>query len=582
MELHKGTFGHFCRNLSPSSIRHPCTWRKSVMSSVRRRRTLVLLCLAGCLLAGLPASAAEPGSGWHIVRPGETLHRVAARYLGSAARWPEIARLNPGIEDPNRVEPGQRIRVPRAVETPAARVARLSRKVEAQPTPIAWENARQDDLLLEKDGLRTYGKSSAEMAFSDGTRLLVTESSLVFLQQTGGQLRGLDRKAVEIVEGQAEVESGARSAGGAVPEVEIVLGSTRARSRPAPSGMARTRARRAEEGGAKLMVYGGEGEVEAGGAKVSVPEGMGTSVASQGPPSPPEKLLAAPQGLLPAAGREIPCANPRLAWQPVPDAISYTVEVCRDTACGALVDRAVGVEGTEWRPAALPKEDLHWRVTARSRSGLDGYPSEPVRLTVTSDRTDTQGPTGRMVLVGPQVQVGEVLYAGPMARVQVETEDAESGIDAEAAGQAYDLCGNAGTIQPVAFTLDSEVPELTWEVVDLADFQGRKRSARATQGFAWSGGTKWLHLRANAEEVRIQSLAPQLLLRGSEARLLIGKDLVEPLAGQMLRIRAKDAGAGVDQMTFQLRDTENGGRVLEINVVDLVGNARKVEWEVGR
>ncbi|HSN86084.1 MAG TPA: LysM peptidoglycan-binding domain-containing protein, partial [Thermoanaerobaculia bacterium] len=247
------------------------------MKPVRRHRALVLLCLAGCLLAGSPASAAKPESGWHIVRPGETLHRVAARYLGSAARWPEIARLNPGIEDPNRLEPGQRIRVSQATEAPAARVARLSRKVEAQPTPIAWENARQDDLLLEKDGLRTYGKSSAEMAFSDGTRLLVTESSLVFLQRTGGQLRGVDRKAVEIVEGQADVESGIRPAGGAAPEVEIVLGSTRARSRPTPSratpGAARTRARRSEEGGAKLMVYGGEGEVEAGGAKVSVPAG---------------------------------------------------------------------------------------------------------------------------------------------------------------------------------------------------------------------------------------------------------------------------------------------------------------------
>lgn len=556
------------------------------MSFARRHSRFVLLCLASLLLAALPAPAAEPGSGWHIVRPGETLHRVAARYLGSAARWPEIARLNPGIEDPNRVEPGQRIRVPRVVETPAARVARLSRKVEAQPTPIAWENARQDDLLLERDGLRTYGKSSAEMAFADGTRLLVTESSLVFLQRTGGQLRGLERKAVEIVEGQAEVESGARpAAGGAAPEVEIVLGSTRAKARPAMSGAApgaaRTRARRAEGGGAKLMVYGGEGEVEAGGAKVSVPAGMGTSVAAQGPPSPPEKLLPAPQGAAPA-GREVPCSNPRLSWTPVPEAASYTVEVCRDTACGALVDRAVGVEGTEWRPAALPKEDLHWRVTARSRSGLDGYPSEPVPLAVTSDRTDTQGPAGRMVLTGPQVQVGEVLYAGPASRVELETEDAESGIDTETAGQAYDRCGNAGTIQPVAFTLDTEVPEITWDVVELADFPGRKRSAREVRGLAWSGGTKWLPLETNAEEVRIQSMEPQLLLRGAETRLLIGKDLVAPLVGQMLRIRARDAGAGVDHMTFQLRDKESGGRLLEIEVVDLVGNARKVEWELGR
>lgn len=552
------------------------------MSPVRHR-CLALVCLTGLLLAALPASAAEPGSGWHIIRPGENLHRVALRYLGSAARWPEIARLNPGIQDPNRLEPGQRIRVPRATETPAARVARLSRKVEAQPTPITWEDARQDDLLLERDGLRTYGKSSAEMAFADGTRLLVTESSLVFLQRAGQQLRGIERKAVEIVEGQAEVESGPRQAGGAVPEVEIVLGSTRAKARPAASGAARTRARRAEAGSAKLMVYGGEGEVEAGGAKVSVPAGMGTSVAAQGPPSPPEKLLPAPQGV---AAREAPCSNPRLTWTPVPDAASYTIEVCRDTSCAMLVDRAVEVTGTEWRPAALPREELHWRVTARSRSGLDGYPSEAVRLAITSDQADTQGPVGRMILTGPQVQVGDVLYTGPATRVEVETEDGKSGVDAGSAGQATarmeDLCGNTGTVQPVAFTLDKEVPELTWDVVDLADFPGRKRSARETRGLAWSGGTKWLSLETGAEAVRIQSTEPQLLLRGPDIRLLIEGDVAAPLVGQMLRIRARDAGAGVDYMTFQLREKEGGGRVLDIEVVDLVGNERKVEWELER
>jgi hypothetical protein len=557
------------------------------MSPVRRRRSLALACLAGFLLAALPASAAEPGSGWHIVRPGENLHRVALRYLGSASRWPEIARLNPDIQDPNRLEPGQRIRVPRATESPAARVARLSRKVEAQPTPSTWADARQDDLLLERDGLRTYGKSSAEMAFADGTRLLVTESSLVFLQRAGQQLRGVERKAIEIVEGQAEVESAARpAAGGAVPEVEIVLGSTRAKARPtasgtasgAASGAAKTRARRAEGGSSKLMVYGGEGEVEAGGAKVSVPAGMGTSVAAQGPPSPPEKLLPAPQGVLP---REAPCANPRLTWTQVPDAASYTIEVCRDASCAMLVDRAVDVMGTEWRPAALPREELHWRVTARSRSGLDGYPSEAARLAITSDQADTQGPVGEMTLVGPQVQVGDVLYAGPAARVEIRTEDGESGVDAGSAAQAFDLCGNAGTIQPVAFTLDSEAPELTWDMVDLEDFPGRKRSARNVRGLAWSGGTKWLPLETDAEAVRIQSTEPQLLLRGPDLRLLIGNDRAEPSDNQMIRIRARDNGAGVDTMTFQLRRQE-GGYILDVETVDLVGNSRKVEWGLER
>lgn len=569
------------------------------MQPVRR---IALFTLACALATGL-AAAAEPGAGWHIVRPGETLHRIAARYLGSIERWPEIARLNPDIQNPNRLEPGQRIRVslPGSTETQAARVSRLSRKVEAQPTPIPWEDARQGDFLLDRDGLRTFPKSSAEMAFSDGTRLLVTESSLVFLQKTGGELRGVDRKSIEVVEGQADVEAtaarpGARSR--ALPEVEIVMGSTRATSKPAASGGSRTRARRAEAGGAKLMAYGGDSEVEAGGARVKVPEGMGTSVAAQGPPTPPEKLLVAPQMVVPAADREVDCANPRFVWTAVPEAASYTVEVCRDASCGALVERAVGLDQVEWRASGLPRGDLFWRVTARSRSGLDGYPSEPAPLAITSDRTDVEGPPGEMVLSGPQVIVGDVLWAGPTARLAVQTLDEEtgapridpldtpglaafagSGSQESLPGLAFDTCGNRGSMRPVAFQLDQEAPELTWDVVDLDQFPNRRRGARTPKGLSWSGGARWMPLETGVEPMRISSDAPQLLLHGARYDIA-GKD-VSAGGDQMLRIRARDGGAGVAHLKFQLRNGERG-LVLEVEAEDLVGNSRKVEWGVAR
>jgi hypothetical protein len=562
-------------------------------------RRIVLFSLAWIVTAGFAVSggagtagAAETGTGWHIVRPGENLHLIATRYLGSAARWPELARLNPDISDSNRLEPGQRIRVaaPRSPQTSAARVARVSRKVEAQPTPIPWEDARLDDYLLDRDGLRTFPKSSAEMAFSDGTRLLVTESSLVFLQRTGGQLRGVDRKSVEIVEGQADVETpaaGDRSPRTA-PEVEIVMGPARATARPAVTGGtggSRTRARRPDEGGAKLMVYGGESEIEAGGAKVRVPEGMGSSVAAQGPPSPPEKLLVAPPLVMPAAGHQADCANPRFAWVAVQDAASYTVEVCRDPSCGSLAERALGIDKVEWRPAALPRGEYYWRVTARSRSGLDGYPSEPVRLAVTSDRTDLEGPAGRQVLDGPQILVGEALWAGPTARLRVEPVDETAEVANQQAsgtlpGTDLDGCGNAGSVQPLVYTVDSAAPELTWEVVDLDEFPNRRRKARTPDGLSWSGGARWMSLDAGDAPVRIGSDGPQLLLHG--ARFDVGDKEIAVSGDQMLRVRARDAGAGVGHLTFQLRPGEGGKMALEIETADLVGNSRKVSWGVER
>ncbi|PYQ57783.1 MAG: hypothetical protein DMF53_21750, partial [Acidobacteria bacterium] len=254
----------------------------------------LLIAPMGLLAQGRPSSPAPEQTGWHTVRPGETLEGIAAQFLGSAERWTEIHRLNPDIRDPHWISPGRRIRIP-SVESslPAARLNRLSRQVEDQPSPIPWQNAQEGDMLVERDGVRTHQKSSAEMQFLDGARLTLTEDSLVFLHRSGANLRGTPKKSIEIVQGQADLDARGASAALPSPEVEIVLGSTRATSKPDGAGAARTRARKAEEGSAKLMAYGGDSEVEAGGAKVAVKRGMGTSVAPQGPPSPPEPLLPA-------------------------------------------------------------------------------------------------------------------------------------------------------------------------------------------------------------------------------------------------------------------------------------------------
>src|SRR3954452_7580743 len=63
--------------------------------------------------ASAPIAPGAPGDTvWHIVRPGETLEQIASRYFGSVQRWKELHQLNPAITDPNRIEPGQRIRLP--------------------------------------------------------------------------------------------------------------------------------------------------------------------------------------------------------------------------------------------------------------------------------------------------------------------------------------------------------------------------------------------------------------------------------------------------------------------------------------
>lgn len=593
---------------------------------MKRRRIPVCGVLLALLLGALAAHGQQASAplAWYIVRPGDTLRGIAGRFLGSQELWPEIHKLNPGITDPDRIEPGVRLRMP-AVKSalPAARLSRLSRQVENQPSPIGWGEAQLGDMLVERDGVRTRRKASAEMQFLDGARLVMTEDSLVFLRRSGGHLRGLrgvERKSIEIVEGQADLEARPASATAPPPEVEIVLGNTKATSRADRSGPAQTRARRSEEGGAKLMAYGGESEVEAGGAKVQVPRGMGTSVAAQGPPSPPEPLLPAPRLSAP----DWACVDPVLAWEPVAGASSYTIELCRDAGCGELVERRTGETAARWQPAGLPKAELYWRVTARAASGLDGYPSEANPINLTAEHAAGPPPTGSLQVTGPQVRVGERLFVSTAAKVEATAADAAGSparwvpvvagqeVDAWpaswAAGEqtigavAIDGCGNRGTIAPVAFVVDATAPTIHWEVGDPRDLEDHlardtekerrilrgRRSGGLADKFSWpslAGVWKipvpWVKdqdlARVAQFPVEIVSDHPQAFFSARETALTAESKEEELGDHRFLWISADDAeGAGVDRLIFRTHN-ETDRVVLEVEATDLVGNVSKKE-----
>ncbi len=346
-----------------------------------------LLALGGLLLAAqapAPAPPAGDEKAWHLVQAGDTLEALTARHLGDASLWRENWRLNPQLKDPHALLPGQRILIIVKRRQHTAEIAGLSRKVESKThRDPAWTPAQLGALLKEKDGIRTYEKSSADLGFDDGSHLLVTEQSLLFLREIGARLSGtVLRRQIEIVDGQAEVA--AKPALRAAAGIEIVVGGARALALPVEGEGMGTRARKLGAAGAQVMVYEGSSNVLAGGASVEVGRGMGTLVPSGGRPAPPEKLLEAPRVLAPVSGTAYGQANPRFSWRPVEGARSYTAEVCADAECGQVVDRATRLAGARWSPDGLPLGELHFRVTAVSGSGLDGFPCAPVPFRIDS------------------------------------------------------------------------------------------------------------------------------------------------------------------------------------------------------
>jgi len=341
----------------------------------RAGRRIALGALAALVFAAGDAGADQQLIGTHVIRPGDTLEGLATQFLGDPKAWQELYRLNPRILDPHWIYPGRKVRVPitRPSNKPNAQVTATSRRVEARPAPVEWLPADPGDLLLERDGLRTYEGASARLLFDDGSTAIVSEDSLVFIRRQTPATAPSPRKEIEIEVGQAEFESHRSELPS--PEIEVVVGTTRSTTRAGTSGDARSRHRR-DGDSAQVMLYKGAGEVRGAAGTVQLGEGTGTTVKPDGRPAPPERLLAAPALVSPADGIEPPHgAALELRWKEVPGAHGYVVELCFDAACGALAQRSKPLQATSYRLPGLPRKPLYWRVTAVSSSRLDGYPS---------------------------------------------------------------------------------------------------------------------------------------------------------------------------------------------------------------
>ncbi|WP_066222465.1 peptidoglycan-binding protein LysM [Formosa haliotis] len=56
---------------------------------------------------------AEPEAQFHTVESGDSLSKIAKKYYGNAMKYPEIFEANkPMLKDPNKIYPGQVLRIP--------------------------------------------------------------------------------------------------------------------------------------------------------------------------------------------------------------------------------------------------------------------------------------------------------------------------------------------------------------------------------------------------------------------------------------------------------------------------------------
>lgn len=108
---------------------------------VEARPPQQLLQIPKMIIAVAAPAISESAPAPRIVRVsrGDSLWKIASRYLGDGRQWTEIASVNPEIADPNLVRVGQQIRLPGESATVAAASTQL--RVVAGDT--LWKLAKQ-------------------------------------------------------------------------------------------------------------------------------------------------------------------------------------------------------------------------------------------------------------------------------------------------------------------------------------------------------------------------------------------------------------------------------------------------------
>jgi len=145
------------------------------MTRALRHPAVIRALFAAALVASLAAARAEDTMVEFVVVRADTLIGLSKSVLVSPTAWREVAKIN-RLPDPNRILPGQHLRIPTRLlrsDAVSATLVSVNGEVQAGDAPAAPGAA-----VAEGQSLQTGPNGSAVLMLADGSRVRVPPSSL--------------------------------------------------------------------------------------------------------------------------------------------------------------------------------------------------------------------------------------------------------------------------------------------------------------------------------------------------------------------------------------------------------------------
>jgi hypothetical protein len=262
---------------------------------------------------------------------------------------------------------------------------------------VNWVEADYHTALDKGDLIQTGSDGAARMTFADGTEYTVKADTLVTVEENS-VTKDRSNTAVRINTGAVDLATptwSSRDSQAAV-SVEDATAFMQQNSRASVKNDPNKNEH-------EILVATGAAEVKRGQEKIELTQWEKVSFPSGGPTQKSSVLappgLVAPLNLAPIISENPKSAQIRFEWQPVDDAVGYTLRISPTTMFTKLV-KEVKVKGTSAEVIGLDSGDYFWNVTAVNAKKESSEYSETFKFTLVA-----QGKTQEMLLQIESTQI---------------------------------------------------------------------------------------------------------------------------------------------------------------------------------